>query len=62
MYRPICWCASSRRGDPTDLPDCPIFPAQMQPVVAKSQSFRSLLEFWTIVAENDDKTKKIVYQ
>jgi hypothetical protein len=34
----------------------------MQPVVADSQSFRRLLEFWTIVAENDDKTKKIVYQ
>src|ERR1700735_4061753 len=34
----------------------------MQPVVADSQSFRRLLEFWTIVAENDDKIKKIVYQ
>ena len=34
----------------------------MQPVVANSQSFGGLLEFWTIVAENDDKIKKIVYQ
>jgi hypothetical protein len=33
----------------------------MQPVVAVSRSFRELLEFWTIVAEIDDKTKKMVY-
>ncbi len=34
----------------------------MQPVVAKTRSFRRLLEFWTIVAENDDKTEKMVYE
>jgi hypothetical protein len=34
----------------------------MQPGVVKFRSFRKLLEFWTIVAENGDKTKKMVYQ
>ena len=34
---------------------------RLQPIVVKSQSFRKLLEFWTFVAENDDKSKKIVY-
>jgi hypothetical protein len=34
----------------------------MQLGVAKFQSFRRLLEFGTIVAEIDDKTKKMVYQ
>jgi hypothetical protein len=30
--------------------------------MAKSRSFRRLPEFLSIVAENDDKTKKMVYQ
>jgi hypothetical protein len=34
----------------------------MQPVVAKTRTFRRLLEFWTIAAENDDKTEKMVYE
>jgi hypothetical protein len=34
----------------------------MQLGVVNLQSFRKMLEFCTIVAENDDKTKKMVYQ
>ena len=37
-------------------------PALMQFRVAKSRSFRKLLENLTIVAENGDKAKKLVYQ
>jgi hypothetical protein len=34
----------------------------MQLGVVNLQSFRKMPEFCTIVAENDDKTKKMVYQ
>jgi hypothetical protein len=44
MYRHISG-ASALCCDPTGLPDSPIFQADMQPVVAKSKSFRTLLEF-----------------
>jgi hypothetical protein len=45
------------------LPPAPsIYAAILQPAVAKSRSFRKMLEFLTIVAENGDKTKKVVYE
>ena len=43
------------------LPQNGFLAVRLQPIVVKSQSFRKLLEFWTFVAENDDKSKKIVY-